>query len=94
MESASLPAKASNIFWHAVTASNCVKLRVEHWFSWFRLCSGPALLQFFEASPSLERLEFVDFDFEEAHCRAFATLERTGLEVIFEGCSFGAQGAK
>jgi hypothetical protein len=33
------------------------------------------------------------FDFEEAHCRASATLERTYLEVTFERCYFDAQGA-
>ncbi len=45
-------------------------------------------------SPSLKLLEFGNFDFEEAHCRALATLERTDLEVSFEECSFDAQGAK
>jgi hypothetical protein len=84
--SPSLSAGASSVFWHALTTSNCVKLRLKHWSSWFGgLCSGPALSQFFEASPSLELLEFTDFDFDEAHCRAVATLERTGLEVTFEG---------
>jgi hypothetical protein len=33
------------------------------------------------------------FDFEEAHCRASATLERMYLEVTFERCYFDAQGA-
>jgi hypothetical protein len=93
--SSSLSAGASSVFWHAVTTSNCVKLRLEHQYSvWCKgLCSGPALLHFLGASPSLELLEFIDFDFEEAHCRAFATLERTGLEVTFEKCSFDAQDA-
>jgi hypothetical protein len=94
IESASLSAGASSIFWHAMKTSNCVKLRLEHWSSKFGLCSGPALSQFLEASPSLELLEFIDFDFEEAHCRAFMTIERTGLEVTFQECSFDARGAK
>jgi hypothetical protein len=93
-ESLSLSAGASSVFWHAVTTSNCVKLRLQHFSSWFGLCSGPVLLQFLETSPSLELLEFEDFAFEEAHCRALATLERTDLEVTFEGCSFEAQGAR
>jgi hypothetical protein len=95
--SSSLSAKASSIFWHAMTTSNCVKLRLDHWH-WFSgcigLCSGPALSQFLEASPSLELLEFIKLDFEEAHCRAFANLERTDLEVTFQRCPFEAQGAK
>jgi hypothetical protein len=49
---------------------------------------------FYDASPSLELLEFENFVFDEAHCRAFPTLKRTGLKVTFEDCSFEAQGAK
>jgi hypothetical protein len=65
-EAAPLAAEVSSIFWHAVTTSNCVTLRLEHWFSLFiGLYSGPALLQFLEASPSLELLDSEDFDFEE-----------------------------
>jgi hypothetical protein len=95
MASASLSAEASSVFWHAVTTSNCVKLRLEHcWSNWFiALCSGPALLRFVEASPSLQLLEFENFDFNQAHCRALATLERANLEVTFGRCSFKAQGA-
>ncbi len=58
------------------------------------LCSGPALSQFLEASPSLELLEFMGFDFEEAHCCFLANLERTDLEVTFARCSFEAEGAR
>jgi hypothetical protein len=93
-ESSSLPAGAFSIFWHAVTTSNCVKLKLDQWFRWFGRCSGPALLQFLEASPSLELLELYNFAFEESHCRALVKLERTDLEVTFERCSFDAQGAK
>jgi hypothetical protein len=93
-ESSSLSTDASSIFWHAVATSNCVKLQLEHFSSWFGLCSGPALSQFLTASPSLELLEFVRFYFGEAHCRALATLERTDLEVTFEECSFNSRGAK
>jgi hypothetical protein len=97
-ESSSPSAGASRIFWHAVTTSNCVKLRLECCWTrsgWFiGLCLGPALSQFLEASPSLELLEFEFLYFEEAHCRALTTLERTGLEVTFERCRFAAEGAK
>jgi hypothetical protein len=89
-----LSAEVSSVFWHALTTSNCVNLRLKEWSNWCTgLCSGPALLRFLEASLSLELLEFEDFDFEEAQCHAFTTLERTGLEVTFEGCSFDAHGA-
>jgi hypothetical protein len=93
-ESESVPAGASSVFWHAVTTSNCVKLQLEHRSNWFGLCSGPALSQFLEASPSLELLEFNNFHFREAQCRALATLERTDLVVTFLECSFYARDAK
>jgi hypothetical protein len=56
MESASLSAQASSFFWHALTTRNCVdlKLKQKYWSNWRNgLCSGHALLQFLEASPSL-----------------------------------------
>jgi hypothetical protein len=91
----SLPGGAFNIFWHAVTTSNCVELLLEDWSSYYCIepCSSPALLQFMEASPSLEILQFVNFRFEEAHCRNFATLKRTDLEFTFKKCSFDARDA-
>jgi hypothetical protein len=93
--SASLSAGASSVFWHAVATSNCVKLNLVHSNNrCFGLCSGPALLQFVEASPSLELLEFEKFAFKKAHLRALATLERTCAEVTFERCSFDAQDAE
>jgi hypothetical protein len=45
-ESPSLSAGASSVFWHAVTTSNCVKLKLEQWSSWFGLCSVTALSHF------------------------------------------------
>jgi hypothetical protein len=95
-QSSALSAEASRLFWHAVTTSNCVKLRLEHWGSWgswFGLYSSPAFSQVFEASPSLELLEFQQFHFDEGYCRTLATLERTGLEVSFQECTFDAEGA-
>jgi hypothetical protein len=90
-ESASLSVGASSVFWHAVTTSNCVKINCSNRFG---LCSDSALSHFLEASPSLELLEFDFFSFEEAHCRALTTLERTDLEVTFERCSFDPRRAK
>jgi hypothetical protein len=52
------------------------------------------LSQVLEASPSLELLEFENFGFEKAQCRALTTLMSNDLEVIFEDCSFEAHGAK
>jgi hypothetical protein len=89
-----LSAGASGVFWHAVTTGNCKKLRLKHICRYFELCSGPALLQFLEASPGLDLLEFEAFAFKESHCRALETLERTGLEVTFHYCSFDPQGAE
>jgi hypothetical protein len=93
-ESSSLPAGASSLFWHALAANNFLKLQLELMSDCFELCYGPDLLRFLEASPPLELLEFDNFHFEEAQCRALATLERTDLEVTFRDCCFDAQGAK
>jgi hypothetical protein len=85
---------ATRVFWQAVTTSKCVKLKLENMRNGFELCSGPALSQFLETTPSLELIEFKDFSFEEADCRALTSLKRTGLEITFEECSFDAQGAE
>jgi hypothetical protein len=89
-----LSAGASSVFWHAVSTSHCVKLKLEPMNNRFELRSLLALLQFSKTSPSLKLLELEGFAFEEDHCRALATLERTSLEVTFEECDFDAQGAK
>jgi hypothetical protein len=86
---------ASRFFWDALTTNKCVKLKLENMNNnGFELCSGPALSQFLETTPSLKLLEFKDFAFDEADCRALATLERTGVEVTFQECSFDAEGAE
>jgi hypothetical protein len=93
-DTASLSAEASCVFWHAVTTSNCVELMLHHTcYARVKLCSGTALSQFLESSLSLELLEFGNVTFKEAHCRALATLERTDLEITFNGCSFDPRGA-
>jgi hypothetical protein len=97
MYSAPLSAGESSVFWHAVTTSNCVKLKLEKGYSWYGLYS-PALLnlllQFHKAIPSLELLEFKGVVFKEAQCRSLAALERTGLEVTFQKCTFDALGVE
>jgi hypothetical protein len=50
---ASLSAAASSIFWHAVSTSNCVKLKLDDAHSWFGLCSGPGLLHFWKRARRL-----------------------------------------
>jgi hypothetical protein len=91
--SASLSAEASSIFWHAATTSNCVTL-VLTGCSRLGLCSGPALSQFLRASPWLRDLQFADIDFEEDHCRALATLERTDLKVRCWYCTLDTKNAE
>jgi hypothetical protein len=92
--SLSAGARASSIFWRAVTTSNCVKLNLENTRGWSNPLPETALLQFVEASLSLHLLEFGYFHFKEADCRALATLERKSIEVTFDHCSFDVQGAE
>jgi hypothetical protein len=89
----SLPVEVSSIFWHAVTTSKCVKVKLEN-INKCELCPGPVFFQFLETTPSLELIEFKDYCFEEADCRALASLKRKGLEITFKECSFDAQGAE
>jgi hypothetical protein len=46
-----------------------------------------------QGSPLLEVLEINGFHFQEEHCRALATLPRTGLNIKFIECSFQPQDA-
>jgi hypothetical protein len=91
--STSLPPSASHIFWHAVTTSNCFKLRVSHWHAYLGLWYGPDLLKLWE-SPLLELLKFEGVTFREGHCRALATLQKRGLQVAFHKCNFEANGVE
>jgi hypothetical protein len=81
------PVGGSSIFWRAVTTSNCSKLSLSHRCSHYKLLPGPDLLQLW-ASPSLELLKFDGVTFQDTHCLALATLQRTGLQVAFRRCSF------
>jgi hypothetical protein len=91
--SASLSAGASSIFWHAVTTSNYATLVLTGCSS-LGLCSGPTLSQFLRLSPCLRDLQFADIGFEEEHCRALATLERTDLKVRFWYCTLDTKNAE
>jgi hypothetical protein len=85
---------AFSIFWHALTTSNCVALKLATGGFSFELCPGPALSHFFSASPWLQDLQFRGFVFDEDHCRALATLERTDLQVKFQDYTFNTQDAE
>jgi hypothetical protein len=81
------------VFWRAIMTSNSVKLNVRS-NDLLGLPSGPILSQFLRESPSLQVLEFREFDFMEEHCRALATLERTDIEVKLNGCMLEPQAAQ
>jgi hypothetical protein len=101
--SGTLSAGASSIFWRAVTTSNCVTLMLSGLASFevcagpaslSKLCSGPILSHFLRVSPRLRALQFADIDFEEEHCHALATLERTDLEISFWFCTLDTKDAE
>jgi hypothetical protein len=89
------PHGACNIFWRAITTSNMVQLSIQDCrHRPGKLPSGPILSQLLRGSPLLQVLRFRGFDFEEEHCRALATLERTDLEVELGECSLLPQDAE
>jgi hypothetical protein len=77
------------VFWRAITTSNCVKLRMQDW-----VATASIIAQFLEESPSLQVLQLEGIHFREDHCRALATVQRTGLEVKFHRCTLKPQNAK
>jgi hypothetical protein len=81
------------VFWRAIMTSSSVELSL-YGIGSLGLPSGPALSQFLQESPSLELLEFRGFDFNEEHCRALATLQRTDIEVKFSSCKLDPQDAE
>jgi hypothetical protein len=85
----------ADVFWRAITTSNCVKLKIGNVnANRVGLPSGPLLSQFLRESPSLQVLRFMGFDFKEEHCRALVTLERTDLEVELTNCKLVPQDAE
>jgi hypothetical protein len=82
----------AGVFWRAITTSNCVQLRIGNCYSEYEanslvLPSAPLLSKFLRGNLSLRHLEFDDYIFEEEHCRALATLQRTDLKVKFTYCT-------
>jgi hypothetical protein len=75
------------VFWRAITTSNCVKLMIYNNDNRLELPSGPLLSKFLRKNLSLQRLDFQMFDFNEEHCHALATLERTDLVVTLSYCT-------
>jgi hypothetical protein len=84
------------VFWRAVATSNSVKLRIEAHdsFQSIGLPLGPILSEFFRGCPSLQDPKFNGLHFEEEHCRALATLQRTDLKVEFTNCEIEPQDAQ
>jgi hypothetical protein len=84
------------LFWRAVATSKSVKLTIHahDYFQAIGLPPGPILSQFFRGSLSLQHLMFNGLHFEEEHCRALATLQRTDLTVEFTYCAIETQDAQ
>jgi hypothetical protein len=82
------------VFWRAMASSNSVQLMIkdELGMSDFGgLPSGPLLSQFLRESPLLQVLDFDEFVFNDEHCRALATLQRTDLAVTLKECTLVPQ---
>jgi hypothetical protein len=77
---------ACKVFWRAISSCNIVQLRIRMTNRYLGLPSGPVLSQFLRESSSLRVLDFVGFHFEEEHCRALVTLERTDLDLKLHQC--------
>jgi hypothetical protein len=78
----------AGVFWRAITTSNIVTLRINNDDeNNLELPSGPLLSKFLRGNLSLRQLDFQEFAFNEEHCRALATLERTDLEVKLAFCT-------
>jgi hypothetical protein len=83
----------ADIFWRAITTCNSIQVILlnYHEYSLVGLPSGPILSKFLRESPSLQVLEFNNFLFDEEHCRALSTLQRTGLEIKLICCKIDPQ---
>jgi hypothetical protein len=88
-----LPCAVCSVLWRAMMTSNSVKLTLQS-FSVHGLSSGPVLSQFVVESTQLRVLQFKGLFFEEDHCRALATLQRTDLEVKFYDCTLEPEDAE
>jgi hypothetical protein len=86
--------RASKVFWRAINSCNIVQLKIIMTNGHLGLPSGPVLSQFLRESSSLRVLKFVGFNFEEEHCRALVTLERTDLDLKLHQCLIEPRGAE
>jgi hypothetical protein len=84
------------VFWRAVATSNSVQLTINDGLGvrGTGTPSGPLLSQFLRESPSLKFLDFDKFHFEEEHCRALASLQRTDLKISLSHCKLDPQDAE
>jgi hypothetical protein len=84
----------ADVFWRAITKCNSIQVAILDYYGYYihvGLPSGPILSKFLRESPSLQVLKFNDFLFDEEHCRALSTLQRTGLEIKLFGCIIDPQ---
>jgi hypothetical protein len=84
----------ADVFWRAITKCNSIQVAILDYYGYYihvGLPSGPILSKFLRESPSLQVLEFDDFLFDEEHCRALSTLQRTGLEIKLMRCKIDPQ---
>jgi hypothetical protein len=88
-----LSTRELGVFWHAIMTSSSVKVSLDNGNHSSGM-PGPLLSQFLRESPSLRSLDFRWFNFEEEHCRAIATLERTDIEVTLIHCTLEAEDAE
>jgi hypothetical protein len=92
--SSTLSDEESSIFWRMVMTSNCWKLLLLSDGHGFGVCSAPVLSDFLVGNLWLHDLQFREFVFEEDHCRALATLERSDLKICFTVCTIDARDAE
>jgi hypothetical protein len=87
----------ADVFWRAISTSKSIQVKIQDYqyeYSPVGLPSGPLLSEFLRENLSLQHLEFNSFLFNEEHCRALATLQRTDLKIKFKKCNLDPQGAE
>jgi hypothetical protein len=85
-ESITVSTREVDVFWRALTRNNIGRVSIENDNCLLGLPSGPILSQFLRGSPLLQDVDFHGFTFEEEHCHALATLQRTDLVVTLRYC--------
>jgi hypothetical protein len=92
---ANVSTKACNVFWRAIETNRNEKIEITGYSinpsslpsGPSRLPSGPILSQLLQGRPLRQGLDFCDFCFEEEHCRALATIQRTDLKITLTNCA-------